>query len=425
MLDGCIVRTYNEILRTELMEATGCTEPIALALAAAKARSVLGCLPDKVEVYCSANIIKNVKAVVVPNSGGLKGIETAAMLGIVAGNEEGNLQVISNVTDEDREKLREELALNKVSCFHAKDVPTLYIRVVVHKGEESAEVVLQNKHDNISSVIKNGEVLYHEEVPEGRTVKGPDKNLLNVKDILEYAETVNLEEVRDIIARQIEDNVAISQEGLKNDWGERVGKTLISCYGSSDIKVRARAAAAAGSDARMNGCPMPVVINSGSGNQGMTVSLPVIEYAKELKVSDEKLYRALILANLIALHQKRYIGYLSAYCGAVSAGTGAGCGICWMLGGGYQEICDTITNSISTISGMICDGAKSSCAGKIALSVESAIQAMEMAMKGFVYRNGEGLVKKDCECSIKAVGKMAKEGMASTDNKILEIMLEN
>ncbi len=424
MLSDCIIKNYNEILETELMEATGCTEPIALALAAATARKVLGCLPEKVDVYCSANIIKNVKAVVVPNSGGLKGIEVAAMLGIVGGDSEKALQVITNVSDEQREQLRKELLKNKVTCHLAQNVPTLYIKVAVSSDSETAEVILQNKHDNISSIIKNGEVIYHEEVPVGHEVAGPDKELLNVKDIIEYAETVNLDDVRQIIARQIKDNVAISQEGLTNDWGEQVGKTLFNCYDNRDVKIRARAAAAAGSDARMNGCPMAVVINSGSGNQGMTVSLPVIEYAKDLEVSEEKLYRALILANLIALHQKRYIGYLSAYCGAVSAATGAGCGICWLLGGKYEEISNTIINSIASIGGMVCDGAKSSCAGKISLSVESALQAMEMAMKGYVYRNGEGLVKPDVEETIKAVGKMAKDGMASTDIEILEIMLE-
>ena len=422
MLDSRIQSSYKKILEEELQEATGCTEPIALALAGAKAAQVLGGLPEKADVYCSGNIIKNVKAVVVPNSGGIRGIDTAVVLGMSAGDPDVGLQVISKVSDEQRNALKKHLQDIEIKVHLARDVPTLYIRIEAYKDEDKAVVEIQQTHSRFTLIKKNDVILLSKECIEFK--ENTDKSLMNVKDILEYAETVDLEDVKDVIEMQIKDNTAISQKGLKGGWGEEVGKTMISC-GSCDVRIRARAAAAAGSDARMNGCPMAVVINSGSGNQGMTVSLPVIEYARELEVSSEKLIRALVLANLIALHQKRYIGYLSAYCGAVSAAAGAGCGICWLKGGGYEEICDVITNTIATAGGMVCDGAKSSCAGKISISVETALMAVDMAMNRHVYRNGEGMVKNDIEKTIEAYGRMAAKGMAETDVEILNIMMED
>ena len=423
MISSKIAETYRQILEEELQEATGCTEPIALALAGAKAREVLGNLPDRADVYCSGNIIKNVKAVVVPNSGGIKGIDTAVVLGMTAGDASVGLQVISKVTDEQKKELKDHLKQIKVSCHLATNVPSLYIRIEAGKGNDSALVEIQQTHSNFTRIERNGEVLFEKECTDEESV-GADKSLMNVKDILEYAETVDLDEVKDVIERQIRDNTAICEEGLKNSWGEEVGRTLMDCLESCDVRTRARAKAAAGSDARMNGCPMAVVINSGSGNQGMTVSLPVIEYAKEWNVSHEKLIRALVLANLIALHQKRYIGYLSAYCGAVSAATGAGCGICWLRGGSYEQICQVITNSIAVVGGMVCDGAKSSCAGKISIAVETALLGVDMAFSGHVYRSGEGMVKDDIEKTIEAYGRMAAKGMKETDIEILNIMLE-
>ena len=423
MISSKITETYRQILEEELQEATGCTEPIALALAGAKVREVLGDLPDQVDVYCSGNIIKNVKAVVVPNSGGIKGIDTAVVLGMTAGDPSVGLQVISKVNEEQKKELRDHLYRIDVTCHLATDVPSLYIRIEARKGSDSAMVEIQQTHSNFTRIERNGNVLLEKECTEEESV-GADKSLMNVKDILEYAETVDLNEVKDIIERQIRDNTAICEEGLKNSWGEEVGRTLMDHLQSCDVRTRARAKAAAGSDARMNGCPMAVVINSGSGNQGMTVSLPVIEYAKEWNVSHEKLIRALVLANLIALHQKRYIGYLSAYCGAVSAATGAGCGICWLKGGNYEQLCQVITNNIAVIGGMVCDGAKSSCAGKISIAIETALQAVDMAFNGHVFRNGEGMVKGDIEKTIEAYGRMAAKGMKETDIEILNIMLE-
>ena len=413
---------YTALLKEELIEATGCTEPIALALAAAKARQTLGQMPEEVEVYCSGNIVKNVKAVVVPNSGGLKGIKVAALLGIVAGDADASLQVISHVDDEGRKALNEALEHVRVKVILAERVPPLYIRVKVRNGYNTAEIEIALSHTNVTRIIKNKEVLYSQDFDRD-AIASIETDKMNINDIIEYAETVDLDDIRETIERQIADNTAISNEGLRNNWGERVGQTLLEEYGNNII-IRARAAAAAGSDARMNGCAMPVVINSGSGNQGMTVSLPVIEYAKELNCDHDKLLRALVLANLMALHQKKYIGYLSAYCGAVSAGAGAACGICWLLGGTRKQIADTLVNAMATIGGMVCDGAKSSCAGKISLSIEAGIQGMKMAMKGLRYRPGEGIVKEDDDETVREVGRMGNAGMKGTDLEILHIMLE-
>ena len=423
MVSKHIYDVYTSLLKGELIEATGCTEPIALALAAAKARQTLGEMPEEVEIHCSGNIIKNVKSVVVPNSGGLNGIKVAALLGIVAGDADASLQVISHVDDEGRKALNEALKTVKVSVSLALKVPPLYILVKVRKGENTAEVEIALTHTNVTRITRNDEVLYEKHFDRSAAA-GIKTRLLNIDNIIEYAETVDLDDVRETIERQIADNTAISREGLKNDWGERVGRTLLEEYGDS-VMVRARAAAAAGSDARMNGCAMPVVINSGSGNQGMTVSLPVIEYARELNCDHDKLIRALVLANLMALHQKKYIGYLSAYCGAISAGAGAACGICWLLGGTRKQIADTLVNAMATIGGMICDGAKSSCAGKISLSIEAGLQGMKMAMKGLRYRPGEGIVKQDDDETVKAVGRIGKVGMKRTDSEILNLMLED
>lgn len=422
MVSREVYNEYTALLKEELIEATGCTEPIALALAAAKARQTLGQMPEEVEVYCSGNIVKNVKAVVVPNSGGLKGIKVAALLGIVAGDADASLQVISHVDDEGRRALNEALEHVRVKVILAERVPPLYIRVKVRNGYNTAEIEIALAHTNVTRVIKNKEVLYSQDYDRD-AIAGIETDKMNINDIIEYAETVDLDDIRETIERQIADNTAISNEGLRNNWGERVGQTLLEEYGNNII-IRARAAAAAGSDARMNGCAMPVVINSGSGNQGMTVSLPVIEYARELNCDHDKLLRALVLANLMALHQKKYIGYLSAYCGAVSAGAGAACGICWLLGGTRKQIADTLVNAMATIGGMVCDGAKSSCAGKISLSIEAGIQGMKMAMKGLRYRPGEGIVKEDDDETVREVGRMGNAGMKGTDLEILHIMLE-
>ena len=419
--DDC--RIFTEILKNELIEATGCTEPIALALAGANVAKQLEGLPTKVDVFTSGNMIKNVKSVTVPNSGGLKGIDVAVLLGIISGNSDDALQVVSDIDDRQREILRQELEKKYVKVYLQQDVPSLYILVKAENEKHSCEVELQKSHTNISRIVKDGVEIFNNHTDSSENYVGPDKSKLSIEKIIEYAETVDIEEVREVIERQIIDNVAISNEGLTNTYGAQVGKTLMET--GNDIYTRARAKTAAGSDARMNGCPMPVVINSGSGNQGMTTSLPVIEFANELGCSREQLIRALCISNLISVHQKKYIGALSAYCGAVSAAAGAAAAICWLKGDGLDVICDTVSNSIVSIGGMVCDGAKSSCAIKISLALESAFTAMKLAENDRNFNNGEGLVKQNAEETIKAVGRMAKDGMQSTDIEILNIMLDD
>ncbi len=423
MLNESVCRTYKQLLSEELIEATGCTEPLALALAGANVRKISGIIPDRIEVYCSGNMIKNVKSVTVPNSGGLRGIECAVLLGMIGGNAEDALQVISGITETHRKTLTEELAKNKVKIYLAENVPNLYIRIFAVFGAENCELELQGSHTNVSRIAKNGIELFNNHSENKENLPGADKSLLNLRDILEYAQTADISAFYEPIKRQIRDNTAIAEEGLRNNYGACVGKTILES--GQDVYSRAKAKAAAGSDARMNGCAKAVVINSGSGNQGMTVSLPVIEFALDLGVSEEILLRALVLANLISMHQKKYIGPLSAYCGASSAAAAAACAIAWMKGGDYQIICDTLSTTITTIGGMVCDGAKSSCAGKIAVALDCSLRAMDMAFLGRKYLPGEGLVKTDAEATVEAVGRMAGEGMQSTDVKILHLMLED
>ena len=411
---------YSRILRSELIPAMGCTEPIAIALAAAKAREVLGCLPEKIVARCSGNIIKNVKSVTVPNSGGEHGIEAAAVLGAVAGRADLNLQVISEVSEEEIRLTKELLCKRICSCELEEGRENLYILITVSAGEQTASVELKNRHDHISRITKNGEVIF--EQPEIWQEEKGDKSRLNLKDILEYADTVDLDEIRDLLETQISYNSAISEEGLTHRWGAGVGRTILDAEGAGVLQ-RARAAAAAGSDARMNGCPMPVVINSGSGNQGITCTMPVLTYAKALGCSHEKLLRALTLSNLVSLHQKRYIGNLSAYCGAVSAATGAACGIAYLQDADYDTLGRTIINSIGTTGGIICDGAKSSCASKISAAVEAGILGYEMAKRGEYFRDGEGIISGDYEQTIRNIGCVGRDGMKSTDITILNLMI--
>ncbi|MCI5649547.1 MAG: L-serine ammonia-lyase, iron-sulfur-dependent, subunit alpha [Fusicatenibacter sp.] len=421
-MDKQLYDNYVKILKNELVPALGCTEPIAIAYAAAKAREVLGQMPESIELCCSGNIIKNVKGVKVPNSNGLKGIDVAATLGVVGGRADRELEVLEDVTEEDIEKTKELVAAGFCTCMLKEGVENLYIVARVTAGEHSAEVTIVNRHTLISRIVKDGQVLYsiaaHEESPEY-----VDKSLLNVKDILQFAEEVNLEDVREVLKRQITMNSTIADEGLAHPYGAQVGRTLLKEYGD-DVKIRARARAAAGSDARMGGCSLPVVINSGSGNQGMTVSLPVIEFARELKVSEEKLYRALVVSNLIAIHQKKYIGSLSAYCGAVSAACGAGAAITYLYGGDYEDISFTIVNTIANVGGIVCDGAKSSCAAKIASAVDAAIMAHFMGVNHRTFQPGEGIVQEDVEGTIKSMGYIGRVGMKDTDTEILNIMID-
>ncbi|MFV0498078.1 MAG: serine dehydratase subunit alpha family protein [Candidatus Fimivivens sp.] len=424
-MDNKIYNSYIKILEHELIPALGCTEPIAIAFCAAKAAEVLGREPERIVVESSGNIIKNVKAVTVPNSNGLKGIDVAAVLGAVGGNAAKELEVLSEITDVHIARTIELLEdATYCVCKLLEGVENLHIIVSVSAGNESALVEIQSSHTHITRIEKNGKNIFTQsDLSDGSDAYEEMKQLLNVKDILAFADVLNVEDVRQVLERQITYNTAISQEGLTHDYGARVGKTLLASYDASNPVIRARAAAAAGSDARMSGCSLPVVINSGSGNQGITVTMPVLEYAKVLNADKDKCYRALALANLISLHQKRFIGRLSAYCGAVSAACGAACGVAYLYGAGYEEISCTIINAITNIGGMVCDGAKPSCAAKISSAVDASLLAFNLQKNGGCFAAGEGLVKQDVEATIRAVGKMGHDGMKSTDVEILNIML--
>ncbi|MDO4312189.1 MAG: L-serine ammonia-lyase, iron-sulfur-dependent, subunit alpha [Eubacteriales bacterium] len=414
---------YVNILKHELVPALGCTEPIAIAFASAKATQVLGEFPEHIDMSCSGNIIKNVKGVNVPNSGGLKGIEAAAVLGAVGGDADRELEVLETVTEEHIERTKELAAAKMCSCNLVEGVANLYITARVSKGEHYAEVTIINHHTNIIRIVKDGAVLLERPAEAEAKEAGADKSKLTVKDILEFADEVKMEDIEEVIERQVRLNSAIAQEGLDNNYGAQIGKTLMHVWGKS-ITTRACARAAAGSDARMGGCSLPVVINSGSGNQGMTVSLPVIAYAEEWEVSREKMYRALVVSNLIAIHQKYYIGSLSAYCGAVSAACGAGAGITYMYGGSYEQVSLTIINTLGNVGGIVCDGAKSSCAAKIASSVDAALMAFNLSIQNKSFLPGEGIIKGDIEETIKSMGYIGRVGMRSTDTEILNIMID-
>ena len=418
-----VYRTYVDILRRELISAMGCTEPTALAYCAAVARETLGALPERIVVEASGNIIKNVKSVVVPNTGGGRGIATAAAIGVLGGDAHAGLEVISRVGDEVRARLADYLKQTPIDIKPLISDNVLDMIVTVEAGSSSARVRIANEHTNIVLIEKDGRVLTQKDpnaVPEEEDL--PDYDLLNVQDIYDFACHCDLDDVRDILDRQIRQNTAIAEEGLRNDYGANIGKVLLK--GGNDLRTKARAWAAAGSDARMNGSELPVVICSGSGNQGLTASLPVIVYARGMGVGEEKLYRALLISNLITLHAKTGVGRLSAYCGAVSAGAGAGAGIAYLSGGDERDIAHTIVNTLAITSGIVCDGAKSSCAAKIATAVETGIFGYEMYRHGQQFYAGDGLVVKGVENSIANFGRLARIGMRETDREIILMMTE-
>ena len=417
-------QAYVQILKEELVPAMGCTEPIALAYAAAKAREVLGEIPDEVKVEASGSIIKNVKSVIVPNTNHLKGIPAAATAGIIAGKAEKELEVIAEVTEEQIEEMKEFLKTRKITVEHVDHGITFEIIVTVTKGDSYAMVRIANYHTNIVHIEKDHKVLL--DIPvEGENEEGlTDRSLLDVEDIWDFINTVEIDDIREVIGRQIEYNTAIADEGLRGDYGANIGRVILETYGDADVKVRAKARAAAGSDARMNGCELPVIINAGSGNQGMTCSLPVLEYAKELNSGEEKTYRALALSNLVAIHQKTGIGRLSAYCGAVSAGAAAGAGIAYLCGGGYEEVIHTVVNALAIVSGMVCDGAKASCAAKIAESVDAGILGYNMYIRGQQFYAGDGIVTRGVEATIHNIGRLGKDGMRETNEEIIKMMIE-
>lgn len=413
---------YVQILKEELVPAMGCTEPIALAYAAAKAREILGSIPDKVVIEASGSIIKNVKSVIVPNTNHLKGIPAAATAGIIAGRAEKELEVIAQVTESEIEQMKQFLQTADIKVVHADNGITFDIIVSVYKGSSYAKVRIANYHTNIVLMEKDGEVLYEIAV-EGEKEEGlTDRNLLNMKDIWDFAMTVDVKDIKETLDRQIAYNTAIAEEGLRGDYGANIGSVLLDTYGD-DIRTRSKAKAAAGSDARMNGCELPVIINSGSGNQGMTSSIPVIEYAKEFDADEDTLYRALALSNLVTIHQKTGIGRLSAYCGAVSAGAGAGAGIAYLCGGGYEEVIHTVVNALAIVSGIVCDGAKASCAAKIASAVDAGILGYNMYKRGQQFYGGDGIVTRGVEETIQNVGRLGKQGMKETNEEIIKIMV--
>lgn len=417
-------KCYCAILREELVVSAGCTEPIAIAYAAAVARDHLGTMPERLVVNCSGNIIKNVKSVKIPNTRGSRGIDAAAIAGMVAGDEYQRLQVIEHVTEEQTDKILEYLQKDIVTVNFVKDVPTLYVEVIAYAGNSYTRVEITHTHINVTLIEKDGRIVYQSKGDQSE-VEGErqDRSVLNVADIIEFGRNGNIDDIRDLIETQIHINYDIAQEGLTNDWGSCVGKTLLNF--TDNVYCRAIAAAAAASDARMSGCSLPVMTNSGSGNQGLTLSVPIIEYAKANHIGHEELVRALVVSNLINVHIKTGIGRLSAYCGVVCAATACFAGIAFIKGQALEVIEKVITNTIATDSGIICDGAKESCASKIATSLFAGLLGYQMAKHDHAFPNGCGIVHEKADDTIKAVGRVAHDGMQITDEVILGIMINN
>ncbi|MEA5060010.1 MAG: L-serine ammonia-lyase, iron-sulfur-dependent, subunit alpha [Candidatus Pelethousia sp.] len=416
---------YVHILKRELIPAMGCTEPIAIAYCAAMARAVLGTLPERVVVEVSGNIIKNVKSVIVPNTNGHRGIQAAAAIGILAGDETKKLEVLSHVSDAQKQALPDYLQKTAIEVRPTDGNFLLEIGVYAYAGDSHALVRIANAHTNIVQIERNGKQLQWQESAESvKPMDAADKtayDLLSIEGIYAFALGAELRDVAETLDRQIAYNTAIAEEGLRGDYGANIGSVLLKSYGQ-DTRNRAKARAAAGSDARMNGCDLPVIINSGSGNQGITASLPVVEYAQDLGTSKEELYRALLISNLCAIHQKTGIGALSAYCGAVSAGAGAGAGIAYLRGGKYREVAHTIVNTLAITSGIVCDGAKASCAAKIATAVDAGILGYDMFLNGQQFLSGDGLVSSGVENTICNIGRLGREGMRETDREIIQMM---
>ena len=415
--------TFLQVLSKELIPALGCTEPIAIAYAAAKARQILELEPEGIRLRCSGNIIKNVKGVAVPNAGGLKGVEAAAILGALGGDADRELVVLQAVRPEHLERSKELLDTGFCTCSLQENVANLYIVAEVFSGEHTASVTIINRHTLITRKEKEGKVLFAQD-PVVQKGDDTDWSGWSLDAIVDFAETVELSKVKSLLDGQIELNTAIAGAGLNRAYGAQIGRTLLDVC-EDTVWTRAKARAAAASDARMGGCSLPVVINSGSGNQGLTVSLPVIEYAKHLGVCQEKLYRALLISNLTAIFQKHYIGSLSAFCGAVTAAAGCGAAITWLHGGTLENICDTIANTVANVGGMVCDGAKASCAAKIASAVDAAIMAHHLSMRGLKFQPGEGIIQSDPQQTIRSLGYIGRVGMKHTDVEILNLMLGN
>ncbi|MBE6541576.1 MAG: serine dehydratase subunit alpha family protein [Ruminococcaceae bacterium] len=421
-MEQSIYNAYVRLLKQELVPAMGCTEPIAVAYAAAAAARELDVLPETVDICVSANIIKNVKSVIVPNTGGLHGLAAAAAAGIIAGEPDSQLLVISRVTEDQQKQIAEYLQKAEFTV-HESDSGALFdIIITLQGGGHKSVCRIAEDHTNIVCIMRDGETVYRRNMEKNTAEITSDKDLLTVEQIVEFADTLNIADVKNIFERQISCNMAIAEEGLSCPYGARIGQVILKTQ-KNDVITRAKAYTAAASDARMGGCEKPVVINSGSGNQGITTSVPVVIYAKELGASDEKLYRALAVSNLVTLHLKTGIGPLSAYCGVISAGCGAAAGITYLYGGKFREIAHTIVNALAINSGVICDGAKASCAAKIASAVEAGILGMQMFREGSQFYDGDGIVSKGVENTIRNVSRLATDGMRKTDAEIIKIML--
>jgi L-cysteine desulfidase len=416
-------KAYKKILKEELVSATGCTEPISIALGAAKVKETLGIIPQRVKVEVSENIVKNAKSVIVPNTNQLKGIKSAIAAGIIAGNCVKNLDVLSDVSESKIEEIKAFLNTCLIEVFTVDSFFPFDLQITAFHDDAYAKVRIAHHHTNFVHIEKNGLVLFSKKDTEHNDPLEEERKLLSIKEIVAFADHVELDDLIPFLDQQIENNMAIAMEGIKENYGANIGKVLLSVYGN-DIKVRAKALAAAASDARMSGSKFPVTIVAGSGNQGLTASIPVIIYARELKVPQEKLYRALIVSNLVTVHQKTGVGNLSAYCGAVFSGAGSGAGIAYLHGDGYEAIAHTIVNALAIISGMICDGAKPSCAAKIATSVDAGILGYQMYLQGQEFLGGDGIIAKGVEQTLSNVSRLAKDGMKYTDKEILKIMSE-
>ena len=413
---------YLDILNSELISAMGCTEPIAIALTAAKAKKYADFPIKSVEINVSGNIIKNVKSVMVPNTAGLRGIGAAAAAGIVAGNPDKELEVLSGIDEQGKSKIAEFIKNVPITVNEAESEYVLNIGITLMGDEHSVKAQTVQHHTGLTLIQYDDNVIYQNKIEI--SAGDIDHSVLTVEGIIDFADNAEISDVKELLDRQIAYNTAIAKEGLTGKYGAAIGRTLLMSYGNT-VHNRAKAWAAAGSDARMSGCELPVIINSGSGNQGMTASLPVIVYAEEMGVSKEQLYRALLVSNLATIHLKTGIGCLSAYCGAISAGVGAGAGVMYLHGGKFEEISHTIVNALAINSGVVCDGAKPSCAAKIASAVESGLLGMQMYMHGKEFYKGDGIVASSVEDTIKNVGNLASQGMAQTDREIIRIMLEN
>ncbi len=422
MVSEKIYKNYLAIMKEEMVPAMGCTEPIALAYGAARAREVLGKEPEEIVAYCSGNIIKNVRCVVIPNSGGLIGINAGVILGAVGGDASKNMEVLENVTDAARKRTRELLEKNICEVKILESPVVLHFILEMKAGEDCVSLEIKYSHINVTKIVKNNEVLLEHDNQDAQPEEA-DRTLLNLEDIKEFADTVNLEDVRPLLEAQINCNMAIAKEGMTGKYGLGIGRVIKESY-SYDMLTKMRALTAAASEARMGGCDMPVIINSGSGNQGIACSVPLIVYAREMDLPDYSLYRALVFSNLLTVYQKLYIGKLSAFCGAVSASCASGAAITYMVGGSLEYIKKTIENTLANIPGIICDGAKISCAAKIAASLDAAFLAHHLAMNNQGYAPYTGILREETSETISCVGLIGKEGMKETDKEILKIMIE-